>query len=133
TDPRGQRGTLVPLSEAERFAEDPEAAGVIAGARGTEQAAARAEALRLARQGAVESAAEAEAARAAAAAANAAAGRFGGPAAALTEAGQAALDAIEVRDRYQMSCVFTSVATEWSGDSGEVVNRVLQHGDTITM
>jgi hypothetical protein len=32
TDPRGQRGTLVPLSQAEQFAEDPEAAGVIGGA-----------------------------------------------------------------------------------------------------
>src|SRR5690606_583402 len=27
TDPRGQRGTLVPLSEAEKYADDPEAAG----------------------------------------------------------------------------------------------------------
>src|SRR5690606_27826623 len=69
TDPRGQRGTLVPLSEAARYADDPEAAGVIGGARGTEQAAARAEALRLAREGLVESAAEAEAAARAAAAA----------------------------------------------------------------
>src|SRR5690606_24186108 len=120
TDPRGQRGTLVPLSEAEQYADDPEAAGVIGGARGTEQAAARAEALRLAREGVVQSAAEAEAA---ARAANAAGGGgrggafFGGGGTTLTEAGQAALDALEIGDRYDMSCVFTSVVTEWSGDS----------------
>src|SRR5690606_29203110 len=51
----------------------------------------------------------------------------------LTEAGQAALDALEIGDRYDMSCVFTSVVTEWSGDSGEVVNRVIQRGDRITI
>jgi hypothetical protein len=136
TDPRGQRGTLVPLSEAEQYADDPEAAGVIGGARGTEQAAARAEALRLAREGVVQSAAEAEAA---ARAANAAGGGgrggafFGGGGTTLTEAGQTALDALELGDRYDMSCVFTNVVTEWSGDSGEVVNRVVQRGDTITM
>ncbi len=132
TDPRGQRGTLVPLSEAERYADDPEAAGVIGGARGSEQAAARAEALRLAREGVVQSAAEAEAAARGAAAAPGGGfpGRGGNP---LTEAGQAALESVNVGDRYAMSCVFTNVVTEWSGDSGEVVNRVIQRGDTITM
>ncbi|MBN1238125.1 MAG: hypothetical protein JXB36_06470, partial [Gammaproteobacteria bacterium] len=134
TDPRGQRGTLVPLSEAARYADDPEAAGVIGGARGTEQAAARAEALRLAREGVVESAAEAEAAaRAANAAAGGGRGPFGAGGIELTEAGQAALDAREIGSRYDMSCVFTSIVTEWSGDSGEVVNRVIQRGDTITI
>ena len=131
TDPRGQRGTLVPLSEAERYADDPEAAGVIGGARGSEQAAARAEALRLAREGVVQSAAEAEAAARGAAAAGG--GPFGRGGTNLTEAGQAALDAVDVSNRYAMSCVFTNVVTEWSGDSGEVVNRVVQRGDTITM
>ena len=135
TDPRGQRGTLVPLSEAEQYADDPEAAGVIGGARGTEQAAARAEALRLAREGAAESAAEAEAAirEANAQGGGGGGGRFFGGGANLTEAGQAALDARETGDRYDMSCVFTSVVTEWSGDSAEVVNRVIQRGDTITI
>src|SRR5690606_1417135 len=97
TDPRGQRGTLVPLSEAEKYADDPEAAGVIGGARGTEQAAARAEALRLAREGVVQSAAEAEAAaRAAAAGGGPRGGAFGGGANILTDAGRAALDAMEL-------------------------------------
>ena len=35
TDPRGQFGTLVPLSEAEQYADDVEGAGSIGGARGT--------------------------------------------------------------------------------------------------
>ena len=62
TDPRGQFGTLVPLSEAAEFADDPEAAGAIGGARGTEQAAIRAEAARRVREGEFENAEEAEAA-----------------------------------------------------------------------
>jgi len=134
TDPRGQRGTLVPLSEAEKYADDPEAAGVIQGARGTEQAAIRAEALRLVREGVYQSAAEAEAAIRAGTAPGGARGGFpGGGANNLTEAGRAALDAIDIGDRYAMSCVFTSIATEWGGDSGEVVNRITQRGDTITI
>src|SRR5690606_7037279 len=109
TDPRGQRGTLVPLSEAEKYADDPEAAGVIGGARGTEQAAIRAEALRLVQEGQFENAAEAEAAlRAQNAPGGGGRGPFGfGGGANLTEAGQAALDATEIGDRYAMSCVFT--------------------------
>src|SRR5690606_36025698 len=83
TDPRGQRGTLVPLSQVEQYAEDPEAAGVIGGARGTEQAAIRAEALRMVRDGEAQDAAEAEAMirerQAAEAAAAPAGGRAGGP------------------------------------------------------
>jgi len=134
TDPRGQRGTLVPLSEAEKYADDPEAAGVIQGARGTEQAALRAEALRLVREGAFASAAEAEAAIRAGNAPGGGGGGFPGFGANnLTEAGRAALDALDIGDRYAMSCVFTSIATEWSGDSGEVVNRITQRGDTITI
>jgi hypothetical protein len=131
TDARGQRGTLVPLSEVEQYADDPEAAGVIGGARGTEQAAARAEALRLAREGAVESAAEAEAAARAAAAGGGGGGRggfggFGGNV--LNQAGQAALAASDLDDRYALSCIFTSVVSEWGG---EPINRVTQRGDTI--
>jgi hypothetical protein len=136
TDARGQRGTLVPLSEVEQYADDPEAAGVIGGARGTEQAAARAEALRLAREGVVEDAAAAEAA---ARAANAPGGVGGGGpprgfggfgGSTLTEAGQAALAARDNSDRFAMSCVFTSIVSEWGG---EPVNRVVQRGDSITI
>src|SRR5687768_8069429 len=54
TDPRGQIGTLVPLSQVEkiRAAGDLEARGAIPGARNTEQAAAQVEAAR--RAGAAE-------------------------------------------------------------------------------
>jgi hypothetical protein len=131
TDPRGQYGTLVPLSDADKYADDFEAAGAIGGARGTEQAAARAEAARAAREGLVESAAEAEAA-----ARNRGGPGGGGPprgfggfgGSNLTEAGQAALDARPAGDRYAMSCVFTSIVQEWGG---EPINRVVQRGDTI--
>jgi len=144
TDPRGQFGTLVPLSEAREYADDPEAAGTIGGARGTEQAALRAEAARLVREGEFDNAADAEEAlRAAAAeaaqrnAANANGpgggaprgfGGFGGGN--LTEAGQAAMAARPAQDRYAMSCVFTSIISEWGG---EPINRVTQRGDTITI
>jgi len=132
TDPRGQFGTLVPLSEADRYADDPEAAGVIGGARGTEQAAIRAEAARLVREGEFETAAEAEEAIRAANAANAANGGGGfrgfGGGNNLTEAGQAAMAALDPGDRYALSCVFTSIVSEWGG---EPVNRVTQQGDTI--
>jgi len=144
TDPRGQFGTLVPLSQADEFADDFEAAGTIGGARGTEQAAIRAEAARLVEAGEFASADEAEAElRARAAAAAAAAAGAGGPGGAgrggfggfgggnqLTEAGQAAMAANQTNDRYAMSCVFTSIVSEWGG---EPVNRVMQRGDTITI
>ena len=134
TDSRGQRGTLVPLSEVEQYADDPEAAGVIGGARGTQQAAIRAEAARRTAAGEFASAEEAEAAiRAANADARGGpggGGLFGFGGGSLTEAGQAALDAQPVRDRYAMSCVFTSIAAEWGG---EPINRVTQRGDTITI
>lgn len=138
TDPRGQRGTLVPLSEAEQFADDPEAAGVIGGARGTDQAAIRAEAARLVREGEFESGDEAEAAIRAQNAGGG--GGFGGGRGfgggggnALTDAGQAALAAIDTSNRYEMTCVFTNIAPEWAGDADEVVNRIVQRGDTIEM
>jgi hypothetical protein len=149
TDPRGQIGTLVPLSQADEFADDPEGAGTIGGARGTEQAAIRAEAARLVREGEFEDAAEAEAAIRAANAANAANagggagpggrggagggrgfGGFGGGGNSLTEVGQAALDAIDIGEsRYATSCLF-SVISEWSG---EPVNRIVQRGETISI
>jgi hypothetical protein len=140
TDPRGQFGTLVPLSQADEFADDPEAAGVIGGARGTEQAAIRAEAARRTAEGEFANAEEAEAAiraenaAAAAAQADAGGGRGGaGPGGrgnSLTEAGQAALDGIDIGEgRYATSCLF-SLISEWSG---EPVNRIVQRGDTISI
>ena len=154
TDPRGQFGTLVPLSEAAQYADDMEGAGAIGGARGTEQAAVRAEAARRVAAGEFENAEEAEAAiraenAAAEAAANAGGGRGTGPGGrgggadrggfagfgrgggnSLTAAGQTALDAIEIDDsRYATSCLF-SVISEWSG---EPVNRIVQRGDTISI
>jgi hypothetical protein len=127
TDPRGQIGTLVPLSQVEeiRAKGDLEARGAIPGARNTEQAEAQVAA---ARRGA-------DAGRSGAA--PAAANRGGGPAAGrggapenLTAAGRAALAARPVTDRYAMSCVFRSIVAEWGG---EPVNRVTQRGDTITI
>jgi hypothetical protein len=126
TDPRGQIGTLVPLSQVDeiRAAGDLESRGAIPGARNTEQAAAQVEA---ARRGAT-------AARPPAAAGNAnrggGPGRVGGASANLTAAGRAALAARPATDRYALSCVFTSVVAEWGG---EPVNRVTQRGDTITI
>jgi hypothetical protein len=130
TDPRGQIGTLVPLSQVEeiRSTGDLEARGTIPGARGTEQAAAQVEAARRAAEeaAAAEAAAEAEAEDAGGPPRR----FFGGAPGNLTEAGQAALAARPVVDRYAMSCVFTSVVAEWGG---EPVNRVTQRGDTITI
>jgi hypothetical protein len=156
TDPRGQFGTLIPLEEALAVAAtgDFTARGALPGSRGTEQAAAAAEAARVAREAeeAGAAAAAAEAARAApqqaaagpgaraggaGAGAAGAAGRGGGAGrggfgggSTLTEAGQAALAARPQADRYAMSCVFTSIVSEWGG---EPVNRVLQRGDAITI
>jgi hypothetical protein len=125
TDPRGQIGTLVPLSQVEaiRAAGDLEARGAIPGARNTEQAAAQVEAAQRGaaggRQGAV-----------ATAPGRGGRGRAGGAPANLTAAGRAALAARPVTDRYALSCVFTSVVAEWGG---EPINRVMQRGDTITI
>jgi hypothetical protein len=126
TDPRGQIGTLVPLSQVEaiRKTGDLQARGAIPGARNTEQAEAQAEAARRA----------AAAGRRPAAAANP--NRGGGPPGRggapenLTAAGRAALAARPTTDRYAMSCVFRSIVAEWGG---EPVNRVTQRGDTITI
>lgn len=125
TDPRGQIGTLVPLSQVDeiRAAGDLEARGAIPGARNTEQAAAQVEAARRGAAGGT---------RAAAATANGGGGRgrAGGAPGNLTAAGRAALAARPVTDRYALSCVFTSVVAEWGG---EPINRVTQRGDTITI
>ena len=115
TDPRGQIGTLVPLSEADeiRAAGDLEARGSIPGARrvGDEpQAGGRG-------------------GRGQAAGPPAGSRGFGGGNS-LTVAGQAALEAREVGDRYSQSCAFTSIVAEWGG---EPINRVIQRGDTISI
>jgi hypothetical protein len=125
TDPRGQIGTLVPLSQVEkiRAAGNLEARGAIPGARNTEQAAAQVEA---ARRGA----AAGRPAAAATANGRGGRGRAGGAPPNLTAAGRAALAARPVTDRYALSCVFTSVVAEWGG---EPVNRVTQRGDRITI
>jgi hypothetical protein len=125
TDPRGQIGTLVPLSQAEeiRAAGDLEARGVIPGARNTDRAGAQAQAAR--RGGAAGGRGGANANR------GGGPGRRGGGAPGnLTAAGRAALAARPATDRYAMSCVFTSIVAEWGG---EPVNRVTQRGDTITI
>lgn len=132
TDPRGQIGTLVPLSQVDeiRAKGDLQARGAIPGARHTEQADAQVQA---ARRGA--GAGGSAAARGnAAAPPNATrgggpAGRAGGVPDNLTAAGRAAL-AARPTDRYAMSCVFRSIVSEWGG---EPVNRVTQRGDTITI
>jgi hypothetical protein len=141
TDPRGQVGTLVPLSQAEeiRATGDLQARGAIPGARNTDQAAAQVEAARRGgqapaaggRAGAGGGRAGAARGRAGGANANRGGGpRRGGAPGNLTSAGQAALAARPAAGRFAMSCVFTSVATEWGG---EPVNRVTQRGDTITI
>jgi hypothetical protein len=48
----------------------------------------------------------------------------------VTAAGRAALAARPATDRYALSCVFTSIVSEWGG---EPVNRVTQRADTITI
>ena len=125
TDPRGQIGTLVPLSQVDeiRAAGDLGARGSIPGARNTEQAAAQVEAAR-------RRAAAGRAAASATANGGGGRGRTGGAPGNLTAAGRAALAARPVTDRYALSCVFTSVVAEWGG---EPVNRVTQRGDTITI
>ena len=57
-------------------------------------------------------------------------GGFGGGGNVLNEAGQAALAARPQGDRFALSCVFTSIISEWGG---EPVNRITQRGDTITI
>lgn len=108
TDPRGQLGTLVPLSQAEDFGVGgvPEGQNAIPGARGTAQAER-----------------------------SAFDGAGGGgftfpPPPGLTEAGQQAYDALDLGDYYAQSCVTTSIIADWGG---EPVNRITQRGDTIRL
>jgi hypothetical protein len=133
TDPRGQIGTLVPLSQVEeiRAAGDLEARGAIPGARNTDQARAQVEAARRgAAAGRGTAAPTANGGGGRGRAGGGGRGRAGGAPDTLTAAGRAALAARPVTDRYALSCVFTSVVAEWGG---EPINRVTQRGDTITI
>jgi hypothetical protein len=141
TDPRGQIGTLVPLSQVDEIRKtgDLQARGAIPGARNTEQADAQVEAARRNAAAGRGTAAAASPNRGGGAPGRAggtpgraggAPGRAGGPPANLTAAGRAALAARPATDRFAMSCVFRSIVAEWGG---EPVNRVTQRGDTITI
>lgn len=135
TDPRGQIGTLVPLSQVEgiRATGDLTARGAIPGARNTEQAEAAQRAAANGRAGAAGragTAANSSRGGGPAGRRGGGPGRAGGAASNLTAAGQAALAGRPVTDRYAMSCVFRSIVSEWGG---EPVNRVTQRGDTITI
>jgi hypothetical protein len=106
TDPRGQRGTLVPLSRVGQFApgDVPEGQRQIPGARGT---------------------AEAEQGR----------NPFTGErpriaAVALTTAGDAAMAALDLGSRAERSCRNTSILADWAG---EPVNRIEKIGDAIAL
>jgi hypothetical protein len=105
TDPKGRDGTLVPLSEVGNFAPGavPEGQREIPGARGTAEAA----------QGR-----------------NPLAGFRPRPVVGLTEAGEAAMQALAEIPRAERSCKAGSIVSEWGG---EPVNRVTQSGDTITL
>lgn len=106
TDPRGRDGTLVPLSEAPNFApgEVPEGQREIPGARGTPEAERGIDAF--ARPRGPRSVVE------------------------LTEAGQAAMEALVEIPRFERSCLPGSIVSDWGG---EPVNRIVQSGDTITL
>jgi hypothetical protein len=108
TDPRGQRGTLVPLSQVGEFApgDVPDGQSQIPGARGTEAATTGR---------------------------NPFAG--GGPrprnaAVTLTPAGEAAMAALDLGSRAARSCQNTSILADWAG---EPVNRVAQGNGVINL
>jgi hypothetical protein len=109
TDPAGRDGTLVPLSRAGTFERGavPEGQQEIPGARGTPQA-----------QGAPRT------------------GPPGGggfaarPAVELTEAGQAAMQALPQLSRAERSCTPGSIVSDWGG---EPVNRITQGAGTVTI
>jgi hypothetical protein len=107
TDPRGQRGTLVPLSRVGEFApgDVPEGQNQIPGARGTE-------------------------------AATTGRNPFAGgqrprtAAVTLTPAGEAAMAALDLGTRAARSCQNTSILADWAG---EPVNRVALGNGVINL
>jgi hypothetical protein len=105
TDPKGLNGTLVPLSQVDKYAPGgvPEGGREIPGARGT--AEANAGGLPLNRP----------APRAAVA---------------LTDAGKAAMERLAALPRATRSCMQGSIVSDWAG---EPVNRIVQSADTITL
>jgi hypothetical protein len=105
TDPKGRDGTLVPLSQAEDFGVGgvPEGQREIPGARGTPEA----EQVRDPR-------------------ARPAARSFIG----LTDAGQAAMEALAAIPRAERACMTGSILSDWGG---EPVNRIIQTDDAITL
>jgi hypothetical protein len=107
TDPRGQRGTLVPLSRVGEFApgDVPEGQRQIPGARGTEEAAAGRNPFTAGQRPRV-------------------------AAVTLTAAGEAAMAALDLGNRATRSCQTTSILADWAG---EPVNRIAQEGGTIVL
>lgn len=106
TDSRGQRGTLVPLSQVEEFAPGgvPDGQRAIPGARGTPEA-------------------------------EAGTNPFGGTrprvaAVPLTAAGQSAMETLDLGPLTERSCSTRSIVSDWAG---EPVNRITQGDDTITL
>ena len=107
TDPRGQLGTLVPLSTADAFGIGgvPEGQQPIPGARGTEQAARGIDAFGGGR-------------------------RLRSPVP-LTASGQAALEAIVFAELPTRTCRSMSIIFDWGSDSP--VNRVIQAPDRVVL
>jgi hypothetical protein len=108
TDPAGRDGTLVPLSRVGTFERGgvPEGQREIAGARGTPEA----QTPRTGPPGG---------------------GGFGGrPAVELTEAGQAAMQALPQLSRAERACAPGSIVSDWGG---EPVNRISQGAGTVTI
>jgi hypothetical protein len=105
TDPKGRDGTLVPLSDAPKFAPGavPEGQREIPGARGTPEAAAGRDAFaRPPARGVVD----------------------------LTPAGTAAMQALVAIPRAERSCMTGSIVSDWGGEG---VNRITQRVAEITL
>jgi hypothetical protein len=107
TDPRGQRGTLVPLSRVGEFApgDVPEGQNQIPGARGTEAATTGRNPFAGGQRPRVASVA-------------------------LTPAGEAAMAALDLGTRAARACQNTSILADWAG---EPVNRVAQEDGVINL
>jgi hypothetical protein len=105
TDSQGRDGTLVPLSQVDKFERGgvPEGQREIPGARGTPEAAA-----------------------------GGLAGTRPPPrsAVALTAAGQAAMEKLASMSRAERSCMVGSILSDWGGEG---VNRITQSGNTIKL
>lgn len=107
TDPRGQRGTLVPLSRVDEFApgDVPEGQRQIPGARGTEEAVTGQNPFAGGQRPRV-------------------------AAVTLTPAGEAAMAALDPGTRAARACQNTSILADWAG---EPVNRIAQEDGAINL